>query len=238
MKVQPFYIAVCDDDERDRKEIAEMTEHICEMEKIDAEIISFADGKLLLQELKNGMSFDMLFLDVMMPKIDGMNLARYLRSEKQNLPIVFISSNRDMALRGYEVSAVRYLAKPLEKEYLREAIIFCCGDKNKKKELLFPITGGIRKVSPEEIIYVEIKGRKSRIIQEQEEWDTALSIDRIGEMLSGFGFIRCHQSFLVNCHFIRTLRTAQIELVNGVYIPVSKYRIKEVRRYFFEYMEG
>lgn len=238
MKVQPFYIAVCDDDEKDRKEIAEMAEQICEMEKIDAEIICFADGNPFLQELKNGMSFDMLFLDVMMPEMDGMKLSRYLRSEKQDLPIVFISSNRDMALRGYEVSAVRYLAKPLEKEYLREAIVFCYGDKNKKKELLFPITGGIRKVSPEEIIYVEIRGRKSHITQEQEEWDTALSIDRLGEMLSGSGFVRCHQSFLVNCRFIRTLRTAQIELVNGVYIPVSKYRIKEVRRYFFEYMEG
>ena len=50
MKVQPFCIAVCDDDEKDRKEIAEMTEQICEMEKIDAEIICFADGNLLLQE--------------------------------------------------------------------------------------------------------------------------------------------------------------------------------------------
>ena len=238
MKEQPFYIAVCDDDERDRKEIAKMTAQICETEQINAEIICFTDGSLLLQELKNGTSCDLLFLDVMMPGLDGMELARYLRSEGKKLPIVFVSGNKEMALRGYEVSAVRYLAKPLEMEYLREAVIFCCGEKNKKKELLFPITGGIRKAKPDEILYVEIKGRKSRITQEREMWDTALSIDRLEEMLSGFGFVRCHQSFLVNCRFIRTLQTSQIEVVNGEYIPVSKYRIKEVRRFFFDYMEG
>ena len=74
-------------------------------------------------------------------------------------------------------------------------------------------------------------------MQEQEEWDTALSIDKLENMLEGKGFLRCHQSFLVNCAYIRTLRTSQVELMGGTQIPVSKHRIKEVRKTFFDYME-
>ena len=148
MKKKPFYIAVCDDEETDRKVIAQMTEQVCEMEKIDSEVFCFANGALLLQELRKGRSFDLLLMDVVMPRQDGMELARHLRSEKNKVPIVFISSNREMALRGYEVSAVRYLSKPLKKEYLQEAITFCYGNKCKKDELILPINGGMRKVSP------------------------------------------------------------------------------------------
>lgn len=238
MRNQPFYIAVCDDVQTDQEEIARMTEEICKEEQICPEISCFDSAEGLLEEIARGSRYDLLLIDVLMPGLDGMELARVLRSGKEPASIVFISCNREMALQGYEVSAARYLAKPLDKEKLKEAILFCYGQYRKERELLLPVHGSMRKVAPKDIYYIEIAKRKCRIRLEKEEWDVSLSMAELEEMLSGQDFIRCHQSFLVNCRYVQSLCSSSMELTDGRSVPVSKHRMKEVRQAFFEYMKN
>ncbi|MDO4337971.1 MAG: LytTR family DNA-binding domain-containing protein [Eubacteriales bacterium] len=238
MKRHPFHIAVCDDEAADRDQIREMTEEACRTEKIQAEVFCYETARELLDEIQNGKEYEVLLLDVLMPAQDGMELARALRSQKVETEIVFISSNREMALQGYEVAAVRYLAKPLEMEKLTEAVRFCYGKLRSHEEILLPVDGYMRKIAPKDIYYIEIIGRKSRIMQETQEWDTGFSIRELEEILSGKGFVRCHQSFLVNFRHVKNFRTSSMELTDGRSVPVSKHRVKEVRQAFFEYMKN
>lgn len=234
----PFYIAVCDDEDADREQIREMAEEVCRAEKIQAEIVCYGTAKELLEEIHNGKEYAMLLLDVLMPKQDGMELARMLRNQKIETEIVFISCNREMALQGYEVAAARYLAKPLEMEKLTEAVRFCYEKRRNGKEILLPVDGYMRKIAPKDIYYIEIIGRKSRIMQETQEWDTSLSMKELEEILLGQGFVRCHQSFLVNFSHVKNFRTSSMELTDGRNVPVSKHRVKEVRQAFFDYYKN
>ena len=234
---QPYYIAVCDDEENDRKQIREMAEEICGQERIEADFSSFSSAGALLEEIEKGGKYDLLLLDVMLPETDGIRLSEKIRESRMETEIVLISRNREMALRGYEVAAARYLAKPLDEAKLREAVLFCYQKKQSSKAVLLPSGGGIRSVFPKDIYDIEIVGRKSRVRLEREEWDTSLSISRLEEMLSGQGFIRCHQSFLVNCRYIRSFSASEIELIDGKRIPVSKHRVREARAAFFDYMK-
>ncbi len=229
---QAYGIAVCDDQETDRERTRIMAEEICRKEKIPGEISCFSRAKDLLEQLKEGRHFDLLLLDVMMPEQDGIALSRRIREEDRKTDIIFLSVNKEMALMGYEVSAARYLAKPVEREKLREGILHCYARYRKDRDILLHTNGGIKKVSPGEIYYIEIVGRKSRIYLESEEWDTSLSMSRLEEMLLSHGFVRCHQSFLVNCRYVRTLQSTCLELAGGRIVPVSKHRIKEVRQAF------
>lgn len=238
MRRRPFYIAICDDDDTDRKQIEEMAEEVCRLDKIRAEIFCYETAKALLKDWQNGREYDLFLLDVMMPVQDGIELARRLRNKELESSIVFISNNREMALQGYEVEAVRYLAKPLDPGRMREAIRFCYGKFQNNKELLLSVNGSMRRIMPKNIYYIEIKGRKSRIRQEREEWDTSLSLRELEGMLLGQGFVRCHQSFLVNCRHVKNFRTSTMDLTNGQSVPVSKHRIKEVRQAFFDYMKN
>ncbi len=237
MMGQSFNIAVCDDDPADRETIAAMTKTACELEHIHSEISCFAAAEDFFKELETGKQYHLLLLDVMMPVQDGMELARQIRGERKEIPIVFISSDRDMALQGYEVAALRYLAKPLKPEKLREAVVICYKENRRKRELYIPGNGGIARIDPKDIYFIETYGRKSRIWQSEEELETGLSLAQLEEMLQGRGFLRCHQSFLVNCRYIRHFCTSLIELVDGRKIPVSKHRIKEVRKAFFDYIK-
>lgn len=86
-------------------------------------------------------------------------------------------------------------------------------------------------------MYIETQGRGCRVVQEQGECVTAMRISEFETEISERGFIRCHQGFLVNMRFIRIVRAAEVELMNGICIPVSKHRIQEVRKQFFSWME-
>ena len=233
-----FRIVICDDEKIDRKQIKDMTMKICREEKFETEISCYETAKKLLEDLKNGKEYDLFLLDVMMPEQDGMELAKQLRSQKIKKNIVFISVNREMALQGYEVEAARYLAKPVDKEKLREAVRFCYEKFGNDRPILLPVNGSIRQVSPKDIYYIEIAGRKSRIWQEKEEWDTNLSFSELERMLKDQGFVRCYQSFLVNCRHVKNFRTSSMELTNGRSVPVSKHRVKQVRQFFFAYMKN
>ena len=143
----PLRIAVCDDEALDRAQIAQMSQEILRAEEIPAEIACFASAGALLHAIQTGGAFQILLLDVMMEGMDGMELAAALRAGQEEAAIVFISSNREMALRGYEVAAARYLAKPLDAEKLREALLHCCAAYLQPREIVLPTSEGQSKVN-------------------------------------------------------------------------------------------
>lgn len=236
MEKQVYNIVVCDDLKSDKEVVEKMAEEICIENNIIYKIAGFTSAKELLDSIREGKQYDLMIMDVQMPELDGMELARILRSGEEKASIVFMSCNREMALLGYEVSAARYLAKPVDKDKLKEAIMYCYGECSKKRDIILPVNGSMIKVAPKDIYYIEIVGRKCRISLEKDEWDANISISELEDMLAEQDFIRCHQSYIVNCRYVRCFHVSTMELTDGRSVPVSKHRIKEVRQRFFDYM--
>ncbi len=93
------------------------------------------------------------------------------------------------------------------------------------------------RVKASEIHYLEICGRKTRVVLDGRSLETSLSLDTMEQKLQELGFIRCHKSFLVNFRYTQSLAASALILSDGKEIPVSKHRIKNVRKRFFEYMQ-
>lgn len=231
-----FTIGVCDDEEQDIEYIRREVNEIMNKENIKNEIYSYNSGYELIEDMKNGRKFDLLLLDVLMPEINGMELASYLRDNEYEDSIVFISVNREMAMRGYEVSAARYLEKPIDTERLREALLYCFKHKQ-KSEIIIPVKGGMQRVSEREIIYIETQGRGSKIILENSEIYTKLLISQLEKELLKQNFVRCHQGFIVNLRYVRNLKSKTVVLTGEISLPVSKYRSKQVQKAFMSYLD-
>lgn len=120
-------IAVCDDERKACIEISSMAKKILQEENIPYSISVYENASGLLKDIQNGVSFQIFLLDVLMDEMDGIELAAELRKQKNKAAIIFISITREMALKGYEVSAARYLEKPLNEEKLKEALMYCEG---------------------------------------------------------------------------------------------------------------
>lgn len=222
-------LAVCDDEPVFCEQLAAWTREILRQEGNDADIECFDSARTLLETIEAGAAFSVLLLDVMMDSMNGMDLAAALRAQGRKLPIIFISSNREMALRGYEVAAARYIAKPVDREKLREALLFCCETLGAGGELLLPVIDGQRRIQSSAIMYAETYGRGIRITMKDGQFESRMKISELAAMLPSAQYVFCHRTVLVNLDFVTSIRYCELELKNGVRLPISKYRLTDLR---------
>lgn len=232
-----YQIAVCDDDRADRGNIVQLTRRIMDEAGVPCAVEAYDAGGPLLKEIRSGRHFDLLLLDVRMAGLDGMSLASELMEAPARPDVVFISTDRDMALQGYRVDARRFLAKPVEPGQLREALLHCCREAaeraQRRDDLLLPTAAGEVRVAVRGIRYAESWGRAARISTPSGLLETRL---RLGELAARLPeqFIYCHRTILVNLDYVRRLGQGELELRGGGTLPVSRYRAAEVQRLLLE----
>lgn len=231
-------VALCDDEPDALQSIASMTREAAAQEEIELELCLYESSTALLEAIQSGTQYHALLLDVMMDGLSGMELAAALRAQQNQTTIVFISSNRDMALCGYEVSAARYLAKPVDMEKLREALNLCYRAGMNEQVVVLPTAQGVRKFPLSKIIYVETWGRNLRLTTTDGQEEVNLRISDLEEMLPQNQFVLCHRTLVVNLEFVRYIRYCELELKTGGVLPVSKYRQNVVREKLFSYLES
>lgn len=230
-------IAVCDDEPMDRQQAEALTTDIMTAEGLACSLSSYESAAALLTAIQGGAQFHILLLDVMMANMDGMELAAALRKLGDRTAIIFISSNREMALRGYEVSAARYLAKPLRAEQLREALLYC-RKTFEKKEILLPTTKGQRRIPLSDILYVEAMERVTKLALMDRLEEVTLKFSDLSALLPERQFVLCHRSYLVNLEHIAYIRSRDLELTTGEVLPVSRYRVEDLQKQFVAYLRG
>ena len=233
-----LHIAVCDDEALESQRIADLVNQIMPEEGLSCRVTSYESGADLLSAIQHGGRFQILLLDVMMEGLDGMALAAALREKGDHTAIIFISSNLEMALRGYEVEAARYLAKPVDRERLREALMFCYRTRLAQKEILLPTASGQSRILPSDLIYAETWERGVRLVLKDGREETGLKISELAAMLPERQFVFCHRTILVNLAFIQSIRYCELELRSGATLPISKYRQSEIRKQLMRYLEG
>lgn len=229
-------IAICDDEPDDLNEMEAMTEELLEEQGISCCISRFGNAVSLLSSMEHGKKFDILLLDVMMEHLNGMELAASLRRQGSDAAIVFISTNREMALLGYEMSAVRYLAKPVQREKLQEALLYCCRTRLEQKEILLPTPEGQRRIPISDLIYIEPWNRGTRLVLVSGECSSSAKISELEQLLPKGKFAFCHRTLLVNLAFIQSIRYCELTLKNGQTLPVSKYRQAQIKESLLRYL--
>ena len=179
---------------------------------------------------------DLLLLDIEMRGLNGMELAKRLRSNGDMLPIVFITGYSDYIAEGYDVEALHYLLKPVAKEKL-----FAVLDKYVEKrsvktdELLVETADGATHISADRITYIEAFGRKTALhLSDDTIIDCTMSISKFSAMQVN-GFVSSHRSYIVNLRYIRTIGRTALILDSGEEIPLSRRLYSEVNRRFIEF---
>ncbi|TGB01884.1 LytR/AlgR family response regulator transcription factor [Halobacillus salinus] len=157
---------------------------------------------------------DVLFLDVEMPKMDGMEVAKNVQELKKVPSIIFATAYPDFAVEAFRHEAVDYLLKPYEEERLADAIArlekkFAPEDQvvegTKPSKLAVESEDDIHYLDPEDVMYVYREDRLTKIVTKQRVYETKWSLKEVEARLKGFSFFRIHKSYLVNLHYIERL---------------------------------
>ena len=228
-------IAIVDDLDEDRMRIQEMASQILLDANIPHQIVCHEDGTELIRDLQSGREYHLLLLDVLMNEMNGIALAGELRKQGNQTMIVFVSSCHEMARQGYKVKAMRYLAKPLEQEEVREALMTCHREWQAKKEILLPTDYGQYRISFSDIQFAEAFDRGTRFVLGSETVETRMKLSQVEGMLPKSTFVQCHRAYIVNMAHTRRISQYEFLMKSGVTVPISRLRYPEINRLFVQF---
>lgn len=234
-------IAICDDEKYFISELKEILEKYLNERGFSYEIDTYSSGEDLVGLGVGIMKYNVIFLDIGMENLDGMTAARAVREISSDVFIVFVTAYVNYLIDGYKVDAVRYILK--KSESLVGSVYECMDaiqDKMNYKIIWkeYHFNEGHKKVSLDHLLYIESELHKLKFyIQEEEltEYTLYQTLDAIEEDLAGNGFVRIHQSFLVNMKCIRNVKRYIATLNNGIQLNIPKARYKYVDEVFVAY---
>ena len=230
-------IAVCDDEKYYRDKIRELAAQFLEKRQLPYTVTVDPSGEDFLAGEENLVKYDIVFLDISMKDIDGIETAMRIRSFHSGTCIVFVTAFLDYALDGYKADAVRYLMKDslgTEMEECMAAVL----ERMELRQVAFPFTGGVQELYTDNILYVESRKHKSVFFcleSERKEYQLYEKMDVIEEKLGQYAFLRIHKSYLVNMKHIRKISSYAVILDTGESLPVPRLKFRAVREAFTAY---
>lgn len=233
-------LAIIEDEQAHTELLSKYIEKWSKDRDVPVTIAPFPSAESFLFIWEAEKDFDVLFVDIQMKEMNGMEMARLVRGQNQDIGIVFTTGISDYMEAGYEVEALHYLLKPINYEKLCR-----CMDRVLKKEsresfVLVQTKEDILKLSAERIMFVEARGHSCLIEFCSHEGktfhvETTEGISELEQQLSGSDFVKCHRSFLCRIAGIRRIDRTGIIMDNGSWIPVSRRLYSQVNQMFIRH---
>lgn len=181
--------------------------------------------------------FDLAFLDVQMPNLDGITLAKQLRQRNPKLALFFVTNYDEYQDDAMDLQAFRFFEKPfninrlyagLDKamEYIDGAYI----------DIYLSENGAQQRVIADDIIYMTRNGRRISLVTNVREYSISGKYDALCEKLPQLFFYPVHKSFFVNLHYVERYAYTELYLSNGARIPIAPRKQSEFHKFWFEYL--
>ena len=230
-------IAICDDE----KNIRELIANKVTKQYPDGEILFFQSGEELLLSDE---SIDILFLDIQMSGIDGMETARELRKKDKSVILVFVTAVEEYVFQAFDVGAFNYIVKPIDdgrfSDVLHRAVDEWRSQSINEKEpeeryVLINNSGVHTKVILDEIVYAEVFNRKVVIHKLDGEIEYYGKMSDL-EALAGDSFFRPHRAYLINFKYVEKYDATTIYLERGT-VLMAKQNYPEFVKKYMKYIQ-
>jgi DNA-binding LytR/AlgR family response regulator len=234
-------IILCDDDARDVDKYSALITSIAKKNNIEILLSTFRNGEELLFKLCEAPNqVDIIYLDVLMHKLNGIETARELRKLGCKAEIVFLASSEDFVYDAFEVNPVQYLLKETATREKFEKVFLRTLELSAKKltDMFLYESEGMKKLIPvREISFFEIWKRVIMVHYENEKTDEFYGkLEQLEEKLKDKNFVRVHRSYLVHLPYISRFQSQRLILKNGITIPVGTTYAASIQKAFSGYM--
>lgn len=230
-------IAVVDDNLKDRERLKQYIETYAAEHDRKAEIFLYADGLDFLDHM--GKNFDIVFMDIEMPHLDGIRTARRMRETDDTTILIFITNLAQYAIHGYEVNAIEFMVKPVGyynfSDKMTKALKYL--RRNDEKTMLFKSGDVVTKIPVSRILYLEKDKNYIIFHTEQGDYRERGSMADMEEKLAGTGFSKCISGCLVNLRYV-TKMERDVVWIRDISLPVSRTQRKLFAKEFVDYLGG
>ncbi len=215
-------IGICEDEKETANRLHDILVRVL-FSYTEIEIQHFADGFEVIDAIqKDVFHIDLLFLDIHMQTIDGIQTAQFIRKNHIDVDIIFLTVSKEHVFEGYNYRAFAYCLKPLDEVKIAVDIRRYMEERNKCSDYLnVMIKGKEQRLSLDKIIYFESQKRKIIAYTLVEQLTFYAKLDEIESLIADKGFLRCHQSYMVNQKMIDSVGRTEI-VAQGMHIPMSR----------------
>lgn len=231
-----MHVAICDDDQFYISKIHESIKPY-KITYIDLSIVEFEKGEDVIAYCKSGNTIDIIFLDIQMTGINGIETAHGLKSIQEDIIVIFISSYTRFITDAFRLRAFQYLLKPVRNEQVQKEFELAVEQYNiAHQKYVFKWKYTTYSLEIKDIYFIESQCHNLIISTKKEKLLKIGSLKEEQLRLSVYNFIRCHNGFIVNMKYIYRMEKYVIILINNEKIPISKRMKKKVYESFTNYV--
>ena len=218
-------IAIVEDDPKVRQTLCAYIDRFYEHKTDRYSITEFDDGDEIVEEYKA--EYDLILLDIQMRRLDGMKTAEEIRKLDEHVYLVFVTNLANYAIKGYSVSALDFLLKPVNYLMLRQILqkTQALLEKREKHYVSFPTDRGLSRLDVSQIYYVASQGHNITIYTEKGEFHLRETMKSMEAKLAPYSFYRCDNCYLVNLKYVQNA-TKNSVMVAETELNVSRPRWK------------
>ncbi|MCR5491443.1 MAG: LytTR family DNA-binding domain-containing protein [Bacilli bacterium] len=216
-------VAIVEDNDNDAAVLTAYINDFGKANGIDFHIDRFVDPIAFFDTYRP--IYAVVFLDVEMPRQDGVSASKRLRQIDKTVSLIFVTNLVQYAQKGYEVDAIAYLIKPVRyydfSLCFRKAIDIYVS--LERRDFNIKTASGLARVSTEKLVYVEVARHRLYYHLVDDVLEVTGALGKVEEELKEFGFLRCNQCYLVNPRFITGIKGNDL-LIGGVVLLISRPR--------------
>lgn len=231
-------VAICEDEKIMADKIWSF---FFDMDNIDAKC--YPDSETLLSDYECGERYDIIFCDIIMKSMNGIELCKAVRKMDKNVYLCIITNYIDYAPSGYEAGVFRYLLKPVTKEDVLKVVDDIQNNVSPAKRIMIKSFHESVVIEPMSLIYIEVKDKYSYVHYWKEENPrreeviiTASSLNHFDETLDGKSFCRIHRKYYVNLEHVKSYNSMSLLMDCGTTLPISYRKLSSFKDAFENFL--
>lgn len=230
-------ICICDEDSFFIREIRDRLLPFGSAEE-SFHVSDFSSAEELIDCCRSGGYFDIIFIDIEMKGINGIEAAEIIRALSPRAIIIFVSAHSDYIFEAFRLEALHFLVKPVGDAEWNEVFGRALRKyRSVNASIILKWQSTRNKIQIDKISFVEGYRRHLTVHTAEGHYEAVGKISEMQELLSPHGFVRVHQGFIVNMNYIKSFKTDELELTDGTRVPVSVRKRQDALKIYDNFTE-